>query len=288
MNTLIIDNATTSTRTVVVSPEGHVRPVASVTNGVSQQCVCEGDILVYKNGLGSRYLYSKHGKKSKVVASEVEVMPGIMDSIKSFLDDDTLKLPTGMGWNGEDTIQSMALTLGLDIFLTGLAPSSILGGIMGLDTSLTKPKTGEFELSELAWRNDVNLKNVASKEKIETLICEVDASYKQWLSEGGICVPNESKNWRHARNLPDLLSVSCIIGNDGTPLRFNDLVVWRENEDEPEVISVFDLVKTFKMKTNFITLPFLIEEDVTRIMYILHGDNLSDDGNNIVWLYRNR
>lgn len=288
MNTLIVNNVSNTHRTVVISPEGQIRPVASVTRAGTQQCVCDGDILIYKNDMGSRYLYSKHGQNKAVVASEVEVTPSVMRDIKAFLDDDTLTLPSGMGWDGKETIQSMALSLGLDIFLTGLAPSSILGGIMGLDTSLTKPKTGEFDLKELTWTNEVCLKNVASKERIETLICEVDSSYKEWLEDGGVCVPKESKNWRHARNLPDTLSVSCIIGDDGAPLRFNDLVVWTEDQDEPEIISVFDLVKTFKMRTNFITLPFVVNENVSRIMYILHGNNLSDDGDNVVWLYRNR
>lgn len=287
MSILVVKNNTTTQRCVVIDIHGSIRPVASVSKDTTLQCICNGDVVVYRNCGQSQYQYTMHGKQ-KLKASSVEVSSITMECIKNFLDDTCSFLPKGMGWNGVDTIQSMAVSLGLDTFLNGLAPSAILGGLMGLDTSLRKPKMGMFNVEELQW-NTIICKNSTDNTVINNLLKHIgNEPYVAWLKEKGVCVPEKYKNWRGADRLPTVMSVSCIMKEDGTPMRYNDLIVWKKEQLVPEIISIFDLVTTFKMKTNFISLPYVVGKDVTRIMYILHGENISDSGNNVIKLYRNR
>lgn len=287
MNALTMNNAMADTRAVVLNANGIVRPVAMVDASGSHQCICEGDVIIYKN-TARTYKYRLHGLSKKIRAADVVVTPNLMGEIKDYLDSDSIELPAGMGWNGTDTIQSLAVRLGLDLFLTQADSTAVLGGLMGLDTSLLKPKVGYFDVSNLFSRGKPTLRNAAKSAQLDRLIEPLETTYKEWLLKSGICAPNSSQSWRYAKQLPEVLSVSCIVDNNGNPVRFNDLVVWRELDEEPEIISVFDMVTTFKMETNFITLPYVVDEDVKRIMYVLHDDNLSDDGDNVVWLYKKR
>lgn len=287
MNTLTINNALVGTRAVVLNVDGIVRPVAMVDADGTHQCICDGDVIIYKN-TARAYKYRLHGLSKKIRASDVPVTPNVMRNIKDYLDSDAIELPAGMGWNGVDTIQSMAVRLGLDLFLTHTDSTAVLGGLMGLDTSLLKPKVGYFDVSRLFNPTNSVIRNVAKPAQLTRLVETLEGNHKDWLMATGICAPNNSQSWRYAKRLPEVLSVSCIIDNKGKPVRFNDLVVWRDLDREPEIISVFDMVTTFKMETNFITLPYVVGEDVKRIMYVLHDGNLSDDGDNVVWLYMKR
>lgn len=288
MNALTLKNSQTDMRIVALSPEGNIRPVAMATEHATHQCLCDGDIIIYKTKKTSKMQYSIHGKSKKLSASDVVVSEDLLDEISSFLNGKEDLLPTGLGWNGSDTIQSVAFELGLDIFLTGLTSVAVLGGLMNLDSSLAKPKVGSFDVKQLFKLMNSYMVNSANKVQIDRMLSSVDINYREWLLKTGVCMHDNSQSWRHAKSLPDTLSVSCIIDDNGKPMRFNDLVVWRDLEEEPEVISVFDIVTTFNMNTNFITLPYVIGEDVKRIMYVLHDDSLSEDGNNVIWLYKKR
>ena len=287
MNALTIKNSQDDLRVVVLTTSGVVRPVAMVIDDCTHQCVCNGDVVIYKKVESKDYTYGLYGNDDTIQAADVCVDKKTMADIKAFLDGQDNLLPENMGWNGNDTIQTIAIEMGLDKFLTGLDSTAYLGGLMNLDTSLVKPKIGSFPLKELLSNIQSNtVTNAASETQIANLVAPLEQIYKQWLEKNGICLPSDSKTWRQAKQLPNAMSVSCIIDNKGNPVRFNDLVIWRDLDGEPEVISVFDLVTTFKMNANFITLPYVIDEDVKRIMYVLHDKTLSNDGDNVVWLYK--
>lgn len=289
MNTLTLKNAESNEKVVALSSEGIVRPVAFTDQDATHQCVVEGDILIYKRVGSAKMSYNKYGDtKSRVLARNVSVDTKTLDAISAWLDNSETHLPVGLGWNGQDTIRTVALKLGLDIFLTGLTGEAVLGGLMGLDTSVTKPKVGSFDVPKLFKWSNIHIPNVATQVQIDRLVSGLEKNYGEWLIKNGVCLHNQSKSWRYAKQLPETLSVSCILDDNGKPIRFNDLVVWRDLDEEPEIISVFDLVTTFKMNTNFITLPYVIDEEVKRIMYVLHDKTLSDDGENVVWLYTRR
>lgn len=288
MNALTIQNAQSSMRVVVLSHEGIVRPVAMASEQNTHQCVCVGDTMVYKIDGTEELRYSTHGNPIIKSKPSIEVETVVLDKIAAFLNSDLNSLPAGLGWNGVDTIQSVALDLGLDIFLTGLPSVAVLGGLMNLDTSVNKPKIGNFHLKQLFKLMNKTVYNSANEIQINRMLNGLEQNYKEWLSKNGVVMHDDSQSWRHAKQLPEVLSVSCIIDSNGKPVRFNDLVIWRELDEEPEVISIFDIVTTFKMDANFITLPYVIGEDVKRIMYVLHDESLSDDGDNVIWLYKKR
>lgn len=288
MNALTMKNSQPDSKIVVVSQEGIVRPVALATEQSTHQCVVDGDILIYKNFGSAKMRFNKYGKSGSIKAKDVTVNTSTLDAISEYLDGGETWLPKGLGWDGQSTIKDVALSLGLDVFLTGIPAEAALGGLMGLDSNLARPKVGNFDVTSLMKLSDKHIPNAASETQIDRLLNGLESSYKEWLNKNGVVLHDQSKSWRYAKRSPETLSVSCILDDSGNPIRFNDLVVWRNLDEEPEVISVFDHVATFKMHTNFLTLPYEIDEDVQRIMYVLHDKTLSDDGDNVVWLYKKR
>lgn len=293
MNTSVMNNAQPNVKCVVFTPSFVPRRVANIVDGTTQQCVVKGDIILSKSNQKDSYITLSLFNETEWQCDTKEDVDNIISNcltndIEAFLNDSNMLLPAGCGWNGEDTINDVVFELGLDKFLTGFNDHNILGGVMNITSNLDEPSVGSFDVNLLLSDCKVSIDNAADDKHVKRLFDKVDINYVDWLMGGGVNVPRSQYNWRLAKQLPATLSVACIMQN-GEPVRFNDLVVWREGEEEPEVISVFDLVKTFKMKgTNFLSLPYEIDETVTRVMYILHHRNLTDDGDNAIWLYRNR
>ena len=289
MSTLIMKNFDQSgVKAIVFAPNGNPRPVANIdSNNISEQCLVAGDTILSTRRNVKGISYHIHG--SSEPCNETDLYEKLLNNdLYQFLKNKETTLPTFDGWDGINTINDVVFKYGLDKFLSGIPDHAILGGLMGLTGDLFKPQVGSFDVEELFKNYNFELKNGATEKQAANLFAQVDYNYHEWLLKAGINIPHDSVNWNHAKRLPEILSVSCIL-KDGEAVRFNDLVIFRGNDVEPEVISIFDIVTTFNMKdTNFITLPYVLSEDVTRVMYILHGDKLTDDGDNIVWLYRAR
>ena len=287
MNTLVISNKQKHLKCIVFTPRYTPRPVANIdTNGITQQCVVNGDIVIYKSeGIDLRMYVA--GKED--TTSDNNIINKCVDKhMLEFLDNDQKQLPENITWNGQDTINKLVFEYGLDKFLVGIPDYAVLGGLMGLNTDFTIPSVGTFNVPKLFKNVKVNIYNISTYKNCVKLLSTVDQNYREWLLAGGLAIPLESSNWTRASRLPQTLSVSCIIDN-GKPVRFNDLIVWRDKDEEPEVISVFDIVDTLAMtNTNFISIPYIVGEDVTRAMYVVHGENLTNSNNNVAWLYRKR
>lgn len=289
MSTFIMKNVQKGLKAIVFTPDYKLRSVASKDKkGITEQCIVDGDVVIYMtSGSGELNNYIQ-GRHASYVTDESIYKTHIDDVLLDFLNNDELTLPADYGWDGENTINNLVFDYGLDKFFTGFLDNAILGGLVGLTSDLTVPHTGSFNTDMLFKHCKMTITNAASETQLTKLLDNVDVNYRDWLNKDGVIIPEESINWNKAKKLPKTLSVSCIL-KDGTPLRFNDLVVFRDGDVEPEVISIFDIVTTFNMiDTNFITLPYVIDEDVTRVMYIVHGNKLTPAANNAVWLYRKR
>ena len=285
---LVINNNQAGLKSIVFDSKFKVRPVAKLDdNEGTVQCIADGDIVIYKlrdsNDIEAMVsdTVTRNPDKSVYVRH-------VNSDLYAFLTNDDNKLPAGYGWDGENTLNSLVFKYGLDKFLTGVPDYAILGGVMGLTYDLSTAQLGNFDIDVVLPRSPIEIDNAASAAQRDSLLKSIDSNYKDWMIERGLVIPEHSINWNKAKQLPDTLSVSAIL-KDGKPVRYNDLVVWRGNDVEPEVISVFDISITFNMtNTNFITLPYAIDDEVTRIMYVLHGDNLTTTGDSTIWLYRNR
>lgn len=293
MSIQVMNNAQSTMKCVAFTPSFVPRRVANIENGTTQQCIVKGDIVLYITSdydcpVSVKFVDAVDWQCATAEEINTIISNCLTPDVKTFLNDTNRMLPAGCGWNGEDTINSVVFELGLDRFLTGFHDHTILGGIMNVTSNLDEPSVGTFDVDALLEQCNVTLDNAATHEHVKRLFNTVDVNYADWIIESGVNVPRNTYNWRLAKQLPETMSVACIM-KDGEPVRFNDLVVWREGVEEPEVISVFDIVKTFKMKdTNFLSLPYAIDETVTRVMYILHHDGLTEHGDSAVWLYRKR
>lgn len=293
MATLVIANSQRTLKCVVFSPDCVPRAVAKVnTDGSTEQCLVDGDIIFYKNS-GDDTVHISFHNATTWQADDSTVIDNLFtkcltDDVNTYLHNDGVKLPVGLGWDGTNTINDLVFEYGLDRFLTGFPDHAILGGLLGLTTNYDVPSVGTFDVDALFELCGVNINDRGHKWKLDKLFETVDPDYYASLQDGGIAVPADCFNWRAARQLPKVMSVSCII-KDGKPVRYNDLLVWREGYDDPEIVSVVDLVKSFPMKdTNFLSLPYVIDRHVTRVMYVLHQDNLTPEHNSVLWLYRKR
>lgn len=293
MTTLVIANSQHTLKCVVFSPDCVPRAVAKVNaDGSTEQCLVDGDIVFYKKR-GNETVHISFHNATTWQADDNKVIDDLFtrcltDDVKTYLHNEVVKLPVGLGWDGTNTINNLVFEYGLDRFLTGCPDYAILGGLMGLTNNYDVPSVGTFNVSALFENRVVTIPNVSTDKKLDSLFESVDVDYYASLKEGGITLPEESLNWRAARGLPSVMSVSCII-EDGVPVRYNDLLVWREGYSDPEIISVVDIVNSFKMEgTNFLSLPYVLDKHVTRVMYVLRQSKLTQDGDNAIWLYRRR
>lgn len=293
MNTHVMSNVQDDMKCIVYTSDYIRRPVASMNRfGGTQQCVSNGDIVISTaiaaNDDNRSIQVAKHGTDENLSSEEIIDIYNNCVTFEDdlFLNNDAKGIPVNSTWNGTDTIQSLACEYGIKNFLTGVNPEIILTGLLGLNTDISKPMSGAFDVDKLLQYRKVRIKKAATS-KVTAVTSVLDADYSEWIISGKVgSVDIKPLDWRVAKTLPKLLSVSCII-KDGKPVRYNDLVVWRG--EEVEVISIFDITATFKMNdTNFLSLPYLIDDEVTRIMYLLHDENLNDDVDNIAWLYRKR
>lgn len=284
MKANVMSNSIGRKRVVVFDHNRIMRPVAMYDErGVTAQVVKEGDILLTRTTDDNVITYV-HGHTKPVDMCLSFVPDKIMDYIKS---DDDYNLPAGGNWDGVNTVQTLALQYGLDKFLTGIQPEQMLDGILNLTSNPNVPHVGNWDINKLYRDYNFTMKDVSKSCHIDKILTELDDSYKEWIKSKNPVIPKESLNWRHARMLPSMLSVSCVAKGDGT-YRYNELIVFRDNK-EPEVISVFDLMNTFKPHdNNFITLPWVMDEDVKRVIYVLYDDNLTKHNGSVLWLYRTR
>lgn len=290
MTAFVMDNSQPHLKCIVFTPgDLHHRPVASISKeGVTQQCVVKDDLIVSADTKGN---ISVTVHDSSVVLNDGETEAMLKHNVGAediaFLTDTSTAIPTNRNWNGVDTINSLAFKYGLDKFLTGIANIAILGGIMGLTTDFESPSVGQFDIKQVLDNEPLDLTKIHMVQLCKVL-AGVDLEYTKWLLDDCISSPVKTLNWRSAERLPDMLSVSCIMDN-GNAVRFNDLIVWRGDNSEPEIISIFDIVNTFTMdKTNFLSMPYVIDEHVTRVMYVVHGANIAKESDNVAWLYRRR
>lgn len=290
MTAFVMDNSQPHLKCIVFTPDDlYHRPVASISKeGVTQQCVVKDDLIVSADTKGNISV-TVHDSSVTLNDGEVKAMLDYNVSAEdmAFLTNESIAIPTNRNWNGVDTINSLAFKYGLDKFLTGIANTAILGGIMGLTPDFESPSVGCFDINQVLNNKPLDLTKI-DMDQSHKLVTGVEREYVDWLLNDCISSPLKTLNWRSAERLPDMLSVSCIM-NKGHAIRFNDLIVWRGVDSQPEIISIFDIVNTFTMdNTNFLSMPYVIDEDVTRIMYIVHGDNIAKESDNVAWLYRRR
>lgn len=288
--TSTVNNVQGNLRTLVYAPDGYRRPIANMSSsGVTQQCVNDGDYVVCVMPSDGKHMVnvSVHGSSAKL-KNQVKVFKDfVSEDDAAFLKNEIPHVPVTDNWNGEDTLNNLAHSHGLHKFFAGIPDYSILSTIMGLDSDFSTPKVSVFDTSALGKSKVTKTKNV-SDETILGVLKEVDNEYVSWLLHDKMSTTYRNFNWRAAEGMPDTLGVSCVL-EDGKPVRFNDLIVWRGDDCEPEVVSVFDIVNNIVMrKTNFLSMPYVIDEDVTRIMYVLHGKGISSHADNVAWLYRRR
>lgn len=290
MTAFVMDNSQPHLKCIVFTPDNlDHRPVASISKeGVTQQCVVKDDLIVSADTKGN---LSVTVHDSNVVLTDGETKAMLECNVSAediaFLTNESTSIPINSSWNGVDTINSLAFKYGLDKFLTGISNIAILGGIMGLTTDFENPSVGQFDIKQVLNNEPLNLTKIHITQ-LGKVLADVDVDYTKWLLDSCISSPVKTLNWRSAERLPDMLSVSCII-DKGNAIRFNDLIVWRGDDSQPEIISIFDIVNTFTMgKTNFLSMPYVIDENVTRIMYVVHGVNIAKESDNVAWLYRRR
>lgn len=291
MSALVLGNVQENLRCVVFNPSSEPRAVAKLNDdGISEQCIIDGDVIVYKKNNCSEIniMLSNVSEWSSGIKMENLRKTCVTPEVLKFLRGNDLTVPSGLGWNGEDTINDLAFRYGLDLLLIGCADNAVLGGLMGLSNNFDVPMVGNFNVDELFHNVEVDIKHDASDRQVDNLFKTVPLDYLAKLNEGGVVVPADAVNWNHAKALSNVMSVSCILIN-GVPERYNDLLIWRKGVDKPELVTLMDTVYAFKMAdTNFISLPYVIDEDVTRVMYILHHNALTESGNNAIRLYRKR
>lgn len=297
MSTYLIPNVLGSNKAVVLSGNGKLRPVADIVDGISQQCVTIGDRIVYTNGKKQFYCIFTGGKTNENAINKRGFVKMIGDrNIVKWFDNDEKTLPASTAWDGKTTMFENAVSCGLGMFLYGFQSTALLGGLMGLNPNLKNAQKSSFNIEELKKSFSYMAPEIPNQTPANKISKLFPKNYKQKVEANSVVNPfggnnllahvdKNNSDWRKASGMPEVLNVSLLMNGDKI-LRYNELVLINE-DGSTQVISLYDTFSQFdETSDNFITMPFTIPENVTRIIYVLHGVDIHQEHSCTWWLFK--